>query len=174
MIHKLLAMAGVTSALCCVSALGVLVIVSRANTDDMPFADEIKCWLAPDPSCVRAQMTVLRQERHALEDQIMRLMAERDMLQGQSAVHTTSGDLGGWYASVSAVYEDPDTRTGLKAAMCFAARDIVGRDTDLALARWVDGAIAPIPHDPDHLRALQFTAEDITRGLAACPWPARS
>ncbi|MEM7667970.1 MAG: hypothetical protein AAF317_02320 [Pseudomonadota bacterium] len=164
MVDRLLTFAMSLGVLLVVMALGGLLVASRAVVEDMPFAAEIRCAVGLDAPCLQREIAALEADLEVLE-------AQRQAFQGGAAVRTETGDLGGFYASVAAIYDDPATRTGLRAAICEAARDVGGRDPTMLLGRFINGQIEAEPFDPDLGNQLGITAADAARGLAACPWP---
>ena len=174
MTGRLFARAFALISLAAILLLVFLLIASRAAVEDMPFADTIRCYLDRDATCLSEEITVLRREQQEARQHLEQLKAEEQAFLGGNAVHTSSDNLGGWYAEVSVVYDDPHGKTGLKGALCYAARDIVGRDQSLLLARMSeDGRSEKETIDPLLAESLGFSRADIERGLAACPWPPR-
>ena len=137
----------------------------------MPFAKEIGCLLRDTPECLDPVVERLRRDISTAQEALDAIEAETAMLEGADAVITSSGDLGGWYASVSTVYDNPRNKAGVRIARCSAARDVGGPDDSLPLARLRNGQIEHMPIDPARRDALGFNAADVQAGLAACPWP---
>lgn len=174
MFGKMFAGSLALTALMATSGLIGLHVASRAAVEDMPFAKEIRCWLDLDIDCVDAELVALKERRKQAEADLERIEAEARAIQGADAVRTASGDLGGFYVIVSAVYDDPLSRRGLSAAVCHAARDKGGPDDSIPLARLKDGRFEPDPIDYRFARSLSFNRDDLERGLLACPWPVQS
>ena len=167
MFTKILTALGAVLALAVTTSLAMLLVATHLTTKDMPFGDRLECWIAPDADCVLAELLDLEAQRAAAQDELERVKA----LRGADAVRTASSDLGGFYAYVSAVYDDPRLKTGLQTATCVLAKDIGGPDHEIPLANLVDGRIVAEPSDHALMQQIGVTQSDLATAHAACPWP---
>lgn len=156
-----------------VLGMSFLLIGSRVSLDDMPFKKEIGCMLNLDVGCLSDDVSALRETRDATLAEIDALQAERDLLEGKGVIRTSSGDLGGFYVVVTAAYDDPIGKSGLRAAHCHAARDTAFRDPEMLLARAINGQIVATGFDQARAIDLGISSADAQRALAACPWPSK-
>lgn len=134
---------------------------ARANFDD-----EMKR--------LRAEMET---ERATLEGKRARLERERKellrfLVDPKIDLIQAKGEINGAFVVVAASYKDPDAKTGLIAAMCYASRDMGGVDPRLPLARMSSShVLSQTTIDANALAAFKFDAADLMAAQRLCPWP---
>ena len=173
-----------------VGGLSVLLISERMLTPQL--REDFACMFGlvefSDPECLTNTLIRTRkrfEEEMALQRQVM--SAEKARVENERAKLTaflTDPDIvmvqakdgvEGAYVVVAASYQDAAARTGLIAAMCYAARDAGGLDPRLPLGQMNSaGHITDVLPSDMALTGFGFQDSHFETAKGLCPWPSSS
>lgn len=138
--------------------------------------DNLRCVAgvpAADSDCVQSMIADLRDQKAQIEaerDDIAEMFTRGERVYEQGKVLRD-----GLYVAVGTIYDDPDTKTGVRHASCHAVLDLVGFDPRVLLATLdAGGRITPVPVSTEDALELDLSAAEIADARAACPFPSMS